>query len=644
MAMLFAHDISLAGQVYRAARGNGGARNTTLEYIPQIAGQNKSPQLNPMNAVTWHKGSGATRRVTNGMYGWGKNVWAQDAGMVLPGPLVTMQALPVVDNMGVFSWLDFNGDVYFASGQHLYRVTGGQGAIDVAAVLPSGATPPNGLVAFRNGFYMMGNGGTIFYITTGGVSSGAVVRGHSTTVWWNLDGINAQKLVSVIPPNGVQWVDESLEPLLPGNWNPNTPLITGPYPITHLLSTNDHVYITTTGGILDLGQDGRAPNLTPFIADAVHPWNGLAAMVHDGWLYYGWMGGLLRLRITNQYQYAVTQDVTPHRFLPDESPIKGVPTAITYHNGYVVLAQWDQNSGVPGGTSYVSWGRDAGSNEAGPMTWFCSPIVLEGYVVQSLHVSMTVTDNPRLWMGLGDSAGLRSVAWAPLPVSTPYRDLLENKPYRFNPSFSLYESFEDWGDDSLPKIVPEIAVEVENLGPAASLKFAARSDNEPVFTSLGTLEWGPRAILTPIRTLQGSTFQLRIDGIGQPITPPILRRRSLRAIGQPDRREVRHYQLVLGPAIRSMGGGLDMEQPETHLNVLRQLLKGGPVSMRDEAGRQLVVQLTDMGPVQEADISDRGQNERTLLVAIELAVMNQVGSPASYDGAASYDSPLWRYD
>ena len=55
-----------------------------------------------------------------------------------------------------------------------------------------------------------------------------------------------------------------------------------------------------------------------------------------------------------------------------------------------------------GATTYVCWGREATSDEIGPMTWHVAPIVLAGQKVTSMHVSGLVTANPRLWMATID--------------------------------------------------------------------------------------------------------------------------------------------------------------------------------------------------------------------------------------------------
>lgn len=648
VAVAFAHDLLLDGSVYKSRRSDSRSHGGSVAYVPQVQGQQTGPQLAPVNRVTWHRGAGASRKVAPGMIAWTRNGWTCDPGLVLPGPLVNTVAWPGTAADGdIVAFVEQDGDLYAIGGRRVARIPAGSGVAVAEQDLGAGFVA-TGARLFKAGFYVGGGStGNLWRKLAGGAWSNAMVgaavqRGYLSSVFWSLGGVTAERLVGSVGTTGIQYVDATKDPLDAAQWLPAVAIDVGPHPITSLVQTRDHVYIATTGGLKDLDVTGIAPNLTPQVERNVLSTNGTATLADRGWIYYGFGYGLIRVRVGNQYDYAQVQDVTPKVGLPDETPVTGLPMAIARYGPWIILAQWDATAGV-GGTTYVSWGREASSDEAGPMAWNCSPVVLVGQKVTRLHVSGLVTGNPRLWMGVTDGA-TRSLRWCDLAQQTPYQDLRNGRTYRFATSFDLYESYEDWGDDTLPKIVPDVAAEAENLGPGTSLVISAAVDGSTVYSGVGTLNSSPRARLTPVTTLRGSRIQVAYSGTGTPAAPPILRKVSVRAIPQPDLREVRQYQVVLGRAVRQAGGGTDGVDPLVRRGALKALTAGGPVSLRDEDGQNLSVQVTRFGPIQEVDLDATGRGERVVVATLELAVMATVGSASALDGAAALDSAVWRLD
>src|SRR3954451_13872941 len=98
MPPLFAHTLTLDGVVYDANRVPdpqlfGRVQTPIRTYSAKVAGNladaSGAVQLDPLVEVPWHRGAGASRSVTPGMYGWTRNGWALDPGLFMPGPLVT---------------------------------------------------------------------------------------------------------------------------------------------------------------------------------------------------------------------------------------------------------------------------------------------------------------------------------------------------------------------------------------------------------------------------------------------------------------------------------------------------------------------------------------------------------------------------
>jgi hypothetical protein len=404
------------------------------------------------------------------------------------------------------------------------------------------------------------------------------------------------------------------------------------------VATRDHVYIATQGGLKDLDSSGLAPNLTPEAEAQVFATNGLATLAADGWIYYGLGYGFKRVRVTNSNEYAQIQDVTPPgNALPNETPVTGLPLAVTRYGNWIILAQWDSGAQA-GGTTYISWGRDSlggygqytekafAAREIGPMVWNCSPIVLDGLKVTRMWVSGLVTQNPRLWMGVVDSGGNRSLRWAPLALSTPYQDLRNARPYRFAVTFDLYDSAEDFGDDLMPKIIPDIAAEAENLGVGTSLAVSAAVDGNSNYDPIGTLNASPRAVLTPATQIKANRIQLKYTGTGTNVAPPVLRKRSLRAFGRPDLREVRTYQLVLGTAIRHQGGNVAGTNTLQQKGALAGLQTGSIITVRDEDGQTLKALVAGGIHLSEVEMDVQGKGVRVLAGTIALAVLQTAGT------------------
>src|SRR5579859_5876191 len=389
--LLFQHDLVIDGQVYKARRVQGGVRGSSVEYVPQQAGDLPITQLDPATSTTWHRGSGASRKMLPGMHAWTRNGWTVDPGMALPGPLVTTVALPTAPDGDITApFVEQDGHIYFAGGRRLQRIPNGSGAVVDEQDLGAGFVA-SGMRRFKASFFVSGKatgnlwekvaGGAWTQAVTGG---GGVQRGPLGTVFWSPAAVTRENMVAQVSAagiaNGIQYIQSANDPRKDTDWLPGTAIDIGTYPINSLVNTRDHIYLATTGGLRDLDGSGLAPNLTPQVEALVLATNGLAALAENGWIYYGAGYGLLRVAVANANVYADVQDVTPKLGLPDESPVFGLPLAITRYRDQIILAQWDSGAGV-GGTTYVSWGRQSlggygqyaekafAGREVGPMVW-----------------------------------------------------------------------------------------------------------------------------------------------------------------------------------------------------------------------------------------------------------------------------------
>ncbi|MPZ68608.1 MAG: hypothetical protein GEU71_03675 [Actinobacteria bacterium] len=615
----------------RRADGSAGA----TEYLPLLAGARGGAQLEPANQATWHRGSRSAAKMAPGMYSWTKNGWPCDPGMVLPGPAVT--DVPTEIGTGqVRGFAEQDGHIYVLTDRYVMRVPDGSGTPvqdqDLGASFAA-----RSIKRFKSSLFVGGTGGNIWELPSGGAWTQAITgaagvqRGYLGTVYWTVGGVTAERLiaedVTATVPTILYVADD---PRNDGDWS--SAIAVGSYPITGIVSTRDHAYIATTGGVRDLDSTGLAPNLTPEVEALVLPTNGRANLAAGGWIYSGAGYGLLRVRVAGDLAYALTQWCSPGLGLPDESPISGAPAAITRKGEWLILAQWNAEANA----SYISWGREALEGEAGPIVWHSAPIVLPSMKVNTLHISGLIEEEPRLWIGglFGTAPSLR---WAPLALDTPYQDLRQGRAYQFAEEFELYESAEDWGDDTLSKDLDHLATEWENLGPGTAAEVAIAADGSTTYETLGTLSSSPRALLRATTAVKGGRLSLKITGTGTVVAPPILRKRSLRALPRPDLREVRQYQVLVGHAVRHQGGAVSGVDPSVRRDALARLQIGNRVTLRDEAGKTHKVLVLAPG-VSFIEVEDKGANQRLLAANLAVAIAETSGVTATWDGGATWNS------
>ena len=453
-------------------------------------------------------------------------------------------------------------------------------------------------------------------------------------VWWNASGVVAERLIAQFGPRDVRYCATS--PRLDTNWTPGlaNPAIDvgGVGTITRFSTTLTHLYIATTGGLLDLDASGLAPNLVPEAEIMVSQTGGLATMAADGLLYYSSGYQIYRVQVTGQ-SYARVEAITPFVRMPNETPVGGYGTALIKRADFLIYAMYDPLNDV----SWVCWGREANQNEAQPYVWNVAPIVLRGFKVTALHASTLASDGPRLWMFGQTLDGAVSAKWAPLAFTTPYSDLRGGRARRFSQTSYVVLPAEDGGDDSIPKDVEEVLNENEDMIAGNQIAFSARRDGEIAFTQLAKFTNGPRATV-PIRTAfvsQRPTF--RIDMSGSSITPPILRRLSVRWLPNPDLREVRRYILKLGRSEQYGGGSWQLVGAEDDLRRLVTLATSAArVALIDEANHALMVRVLKVEGPTEYESTER--NDRALAVAISISIFGALPLPSFvWDSGATYD-------
>src|SRR6266576_1267723 len=670
-AVQFAIDINIDGQAYKAARGNQVERQYTVTYVPKIknAGMEAARQatLDPLEITTFHRGSGASRSVgINGMVSYTKNAWTCDAGILLPGPKVTAIALPAATAAPRADGIaEADGSIYAVCGQVVYKLTAGQASAPVPSVDLDMGAGKAGYALTRFGTSMfMSNNANLYERPDGGVWTAALLgsaavqpTGALGTVWWTTGPAGATltspRLAAQFGTSGVRYCSSA--PRLDTSWTPGlaTPAIDIRGSIQRFANTLDHLYIATTSGLRDLDSSGLAPNLTPEAEDGVISTGGLAAICRGGYGYISAAYDLLRVQISGQ-SYAQAEPITPLLSLPNETPIGGYGVDIVTRGRYLIYATWD----ATGQQTWVSWGREADTGqmmgrmpgdpnavdvvrgpELGPFIWNVAPIVTANFRVSAMWISGLASDGPRLWLfGVTVPGGVFQVRWAPLAYTTPYADLKAGRGRRFAQTCEVTMPSEDGGEDPIPKDVEEIQCESEALTGGNSIVVSGAVEGDPVFQTLCNFTSGPRTVLPVTQAIvsQRLTFKLNLNG--SPLTPPILRRLSIRWLPNPDLREIRKYILQLGRYERYAHGELHGRGAMDDVHRLLDLAQAAArVTMIDEAGTAYRVRVLQVdGPAEvEADMD----GSRVLSCAVTLSIFGrQPGAPFGWDAGVPYDS------
>jgi hypothetical protein len=605
----FAWEVKLDGISYRARRLDG-SRNYSVTYVPQISGQRSTPQLDPLNTSDWGDGRG-----------WGQNMDTSE-GLVMPGPEISAVTLPDQPGADLEQFAEQDGHIYVVGGQYAYQIANGSGAVtdqDLGASFLGVS-----IVPFKSSMFVGGRAtGNLWEKPAGGawtqtMAGGAVQRGKLTTVWWNTGGGNSLRLVGEgATTTALTYV--AANPRLDTDWQ--TPITIGSYPIRSMVANRFHAYIGTTGGLFDFGSDGTAPNLTPEIEKLVMDSNGRATLAMDGWIYINGGYSLYRVRSVGT-DYALVQECGWSAQLPKTCPMAGYVTAITRHGRWLWAAIYD------GTNTWVCKAREATANDRyGPLVWFVSPIYLAGMKVTAMHVSGLVSMNPRLWMAVTIGTG-RGLRWAHLPLDSAYRDLRQARLYRFATSAQYDEPEEDHGDDALPKFIREIVGETEAMSGSTQDVLSIAKDGEATYSTYGTLRSNPRAVIKspPSTVFMPSRYILRHSFTGTTVSPPILRKLSRRVIPRPDLLELRSYQVVCGPAVRASDGALDGRSVKHARTTLAGLQTGGPRTMRDEDGTELIVIVSAGESLTEVQATLGDGEERRLLTAdLQISILRIAG-------------------
>jgi hypothetical protein len=536
-----------------------------------------------------------------GVYHYADNVDTMYPNLAMAAGLVTPVTLPgtiATAAAAAFEWT--NGDLYFLCGRYAVKLAEGSGAPTVVADLGASFTATSAVV-FRTAA-----GAAAAYV--GGTSAGA------PALIWQFDGTNWTQSANVLGKflfvvdwyagglfatrMGVTDTDASFKyttvaapnPLSDADYSSSIKVGSVVYPIKSVGRFPERVFFPKANGIHDVFADDagnvRVRNLTPYWERQIDSSNGTYVLPARDHLYASFAGGLDRIDVTNLQRQDSPEWCDVGAYVANESPIYGTgPMAL--ERSAVVQAKYNPDSG----DTHVMYGldrRDVGRPGVGPMAWHGSMATVEGLSPTLLHYA-SPGGNPRMWMWFQDGS-TPYLRWLSRPkAATPLQDWLNNGPMRFAALGSLFNSADAWGASSDQKIIQWFTLQTRNLGGGALIDLYANAEHG-AFSAQGSARRSPRTRITPRSpAVTGYTIGTEIVFKSGASVPAILEEVTAYAEVNTELAEQRRYPIVLarGGALRS--GADEYRVPSNLWRLINPLQQTGPVTLKDETGETLTV-------------------------------------------------------
>ena len=529
-----------------------------------------------------------------GTYAYARNLICRYGGVVTPGGAVTAVTLPPGATSAPSAAFEMNGHVYFAAGRYVLRVQNGTSTPVIERDLGASFVADSAVV-FAGRAYV---GGTSVGLPapiwefdgTNWTQSTTVSLKMLVTVYWIAGGIGADRLLGVDGTSSFRYTAVAApNPLAIADYSASIAVGKAAYPIRSVAAAPQRAFFAKSNGLHDVFADAggnvRTPNLTPYWERQLSADNGVYTAVHGNHLYASFNGGTDRVDITSLERQDGPEWADTGAYLPNETPIYGIGP-ISADRGWLVNFK---NNGTDSHLCYGKDRREIGIGGVGPMLWHGSEATLPGEKVGFVYLTAPA-GTPRMWIGATSTAGIASMRWLSLPKApTPLQDFQNNGPMRFAADGSLHLSDDTWGDANSKKIMRRFTLQGDNLGAGALINLYARTEDDD-YIGQGTANSSPRAQITPRgNQVEGFSFGLRLDLVGNSTVPAILREVKAEAEVNPDLFDVRRYPILIARRAQTGGDSRDYRVPRGVWRLLRRLQASGPVSLSDEVGEQASV-------------------------------------------------------
>jgi hypothetical protein len=666
-----------------------------------------TPGSYPLLFADFSNGMGMAYSGVPNTYAFAHNMYMRSPRKAMPGGLLTEISLTGLgfsaDELAgeIRCAMDHNSDVLIGAGRHILRLIGGVGApwdeadtgVDTQL---DGCLNYNGFAVFStdqyadNYQYLTGyDVSTDTWVTAnsdGTVPGYTVHFGASQYRWYprpvylekmvevfqEVDGIGGNRIVGNDTPfTYVQTQVESLDLLIGDTSVYSSSLKCGPtsYGINGIYPTNHIFFIGKSDGIYGIESSGiYCPNYVPDMKRDISTGNGLCGMFIFGKLFVGTPQGLLMVDVANPSAANVPTYVNPSFYYTNETPVFGVPTAMTTDNSWLVVSLYN------GTDSHICYTRPRETTLAtipNPMIWHGSECTIPGQRITMLHKT-GLSGRPQMLVGTHDGTRMRLYTLSLPEAGDPYVDYLHGiSQHRFATNGRLYLPFQDAENATAKKVVRRYEAQVDGLSlpifdpvtyepigatQAGELSFYANADDgsrvffETVEPGTAQSEWeeqgvvsdSPSATMIPtLGTTSGKQIGVLLDwellnqgSDGAPIYSPFsIRSINIRTDVYVEELESKEYTVSLGYMQADAVGGRVHGDIQTKFLALSALQNADVVYMINEWHERVLVKI-EPGLSYQFVREDTGQSP-SLIVHFRVTVM---GRQFYFDVGQPYDS------
>ena len=465
--------------------------------------------------------------------------------------------------------------------------------------------------------YAAGTAGYMHKLQGGSWTQSALMSGRNSlrkVFWVTEDGIGAWRLVAIDGPGTIAYTVPDADPMDPADWVEGVPVGTG-VGLYSLAGSRQSVFMGGGDGLFSINGLGESPNLTSYMEQQIHPYQGIATQYHDGYVYVSTGYGLDRVRVE---QDGLLQEnpgtCTPGWGTRAEHEYRGHTTAMTVDQGWLVNATYNDSTG----RAAIWYGRDrqvVGVDTANPLAWHGPEIVgnADYAVTAMLSSDVGFTGGAKLWIAASPYlvAGAAWLGYVSIPVAgAPVDDLISGGVHRFatgsgsgtwNATSRLHLLDEGFGDRVSKKILHQHGFETRGpLSSTTKLTLETRADAAPgstTWTTSDDITASPVQEVTPATVVSGYRIGRRISFVSPSgtATPPVVG--VLDAVRttawkiQPSV-GVREIEVEYGDGVINMGNGAlhgDALDPDYVTTQLLALPAAGRTTVRDRQGKRWTV-------------------------------------------------------
>ena len=673
-------------------------------FGPGELNQTNSPGEYPIIFNDYSNGMGMAYSGIPNTYAFAINGYNRTKRKFMPGGKLTEVDLTTLGDEGanlegeIRCGLEWGGDIYFGLGQHIAKIQYGYEEPTLDYDVGDGCQVDSALVyngvplfstdqTFDNWQYLTGHDGVAWktanwdgLIGDYSVRTGAenyeefpspVYLEKMRKYFQEVDGVGGNRIVgndSFFTTIQTQSLD--IDEIIGDESVYSAPVQIGDstYAITGIYESNRMFIVTKADGVYGVENGGvYTPNYTTTLRESPSLYNGVSGIFFDGKFFGGTQEGVMMVDLNDRQRIDVPKLVSPSYFYSNETPIFGIPTAMTTDNGWVVTSLWN------GADSHICYLRpreetDAEKTDA-PVIWHGSECTIVGERITFMLKSY-IWNRPTMYIGTHDGENCHLYMLSLPREGDPYTDFLQDQGHEFTTDCRLYLPFQDAEDPNARKFVRRYDIQADGLTlpeldpdtgellstiSAGELDFYANADSgsriffESVDPSAVSSEWqyqgiiatSPKASMIPTTgATSGSQIGVLIVGrlVNQgtdeaPVYSPFaIRSIKVRADLIIEQLEVKTYTISLGH-LGATNSGRDHSDMQRKFSILVAYQDTDAVYMIDENGERVLVKIEP--GIQYYIKKESFEQPYTYVVEFEVTY---IGRQFIYDIGHAYDS------